>query len=118
MQYVNVYRWGPNYTEKDYEHELKDDQRTEDYGSAQYEVLEYWGIMDAEYAREVGMEIPDEVDDLDEVQVNAWISNGKLLRVWLIHSLLTGFRTMPFLTSVTLFFLGIGVAENMDDFSK
>ena len=42
--------------------------------------LEYWGIMDAEYAREVGMELPDEVDDLDEVQVNAWVSNGKLLR--------------------------------------
>ena len=71
---------GPNYTEKDYEHELKDDQRTEDYGSGQFEVLEYWGIMDAEYAREVGMELPDEVDDLDEVQVNAWVSNGKLLR--------------------------------------
>ena len=43
---------GPNYTEKDYEHELKDDQRTEDYGTGQFEVLEYWGIMDAEYARE------------------------------------------------------------------
>ena len=55
---------GPNYTEKDYEHELKDDQRTEEFGAAQFEVLEYWGIMDAEYAREVGMELPDEVDDL------------------------------------------------------
>jgi hypothetical protein len=66
---------GPNYTEKDYEHELKDDQRTEEFGAAQFEVLEYWGIMDAEYAREVGMELPDEVDDLDEVQVNAWVSN-------------------------------------------
>ena len=30
--------------------------------------LEYWGIMDAEYAREVGIELPDTVDDLDEVQ--------------------------------------------------
>ena len=25
-----------------------------------FEVLEYWGIMDAEYAREVGIELADE----------------------------------------------------------
>jgi hypothetical protein len=107
---------GPNYTEKDYEHELKDDQRTEDYGSAQYEVLEYWGIMDAEYAREVGMEIPDEVDDLDEVQVNAWISNGKLLRG--VVNPFTPYRlpynAFPYERNPYSFF-GIGVAENMDD---
>jgi hypothetical protein len=71
---------GPNYEEQDYELELKDDHRSEEYGSGQYEVLEYWGVMDAEYARQVGMDIPDEVDDLDEVQVNAWVCNNQLLR--------------------------------------
>jgi hypothetical protein len=107
---------GPNYTEKDYEHELKDDARTDDYGSGQFEVLEYWGIMDAQYAREAGMELPDEVDDLDEVQVNAWISNGKLLR-----SVINPFT--PYRLPYNAFsyernpysFFGIGVAENMDD---
>ena len=107
---------GPNYTEKDYEHELKDDQRTEDYGSGQFEVLEYWGIMDAEYAREVGMELPDEVDDLDEVQVNAWVSNGKLLRG--VVNPFTPYRlpynAFPYERNPYSFF-GIGVAENMDD---
>jgi len=107
---------GSNYTEKDYEHELKDDQRTEDYGSGQFEVLEYWGIMDAEYAREVGMELPDEVDDLDEVQVNAWISNGKLLRS--VVNPFTPYRlpynAFPYERNPYSFF-GIGVAENMDD---
>ena len=107
---------GPNYTEKDYEHELKDDQRTEDYGSGQFEVLEYWGIMDAEYAREVGMDLPDEVDDLDEVQVNAWISNGKLLRG--VINPFTPYRlpynAFPYERNPYSFF-GIGVAENMDD---
>ena len=29
--------------------------------------------MDAEYAREVGIDLPKSVDDLDEVQVNVWI---------------------------------------------
>ena len=107
---------GPNYTEKDYEHELKDDQRTEDYGSGQFEVLEYWGIMDAEYAREVGMDLPDEVDDLDEVQVNAWVSNGKLLRG--VINPFTPYRlpynAFPYERNPYSFF-GIGVAENMDD---
>ena len=107
---------GPNYTEKDYEHELKDDQRTEEYGVAQFEVLEYWGIMDAEYAREVGMELPDEVDDLDEVQVNAWVSNGKLLRG--VVNPFTPYRlpynAFPYERNPYSFF-GIGVAENMDD---
>ena len=107
---------GPNYTEKDYEHELKDDQRTEDYGTGQFEVLEYWGIMDAEYAREVGMELPDEVDDLDEVQVNAWVSNGKLLRG--VVNPFTPYRlpynAFPYERNPYSFF-GIGVAENMDD---
>ena len=107
---------GPNYTEKDYEHELKDDQRSEDYGSGQFEVLEYWGMMDAEYAREVGMSLPDEVDDLDEVQVNAWVSNGKLLRG--VVNPFTPYRlpynAFPYERNPYSFF-GIGVAENMDD---
>ena len=107
---------GPNYEERDYEHELKDDARTEEYGSGQFEVLEYWGIMDAEYAREAGMELPDEVDDLDEVQINAWICNGKLLR-----SVVNPFtpNRLPYnafsYERNPYSFFGIGVAENMDD---
>jgi hypothetical protein len=107
---------GPNYEEKDYENELQDAQTGDDYGSGQYEVLEYWGIMDAEYAREAGMELPDEVDDLDEVQVNAWISNGKLLRS--VVNPFTPYRipynAFPYERNPYSFF-GIGVAENMDD---
>jgi hypothetical protein len=107
---------GPNYVEKDYESELKDDQRTEDYGSEKFEVLEYWGIMDAEHAREVGMELPEGVDDLDEVQINAWVSNGKLLRG--VVNPFTPYRlpynAFPYERNPYSFF-GIGVAENMDD---
>jgi hypothetical protein len=107
---------GPNYEEQDYEHELKDDRRTEDYGSGQYEVLEYWGIIDAEYAREAGMDIADDIDDLDEIQVNAWISNGKLLRA--VVNPFTPHR-IPYNAFTyeknPYSFFGIGVAENMDD---
>ena len=110
---------GPNYEEKDYEQELKDDHRSEAAGSGQFEVLEYWGVIDAEYARQVGMDIPDEVDDLDEVQVNAWICNGQMLRA--VVNPFTPFRlpyhAFPYERNPYSFF-GIGVAENMDDSQK
>jgi len=110
---------GPNYVQKDYENELKDDQRGQEYGSGQFEVLEYWGIMDAEYAREVGMELSDDIDDLDEVQVNAWICNGMLLRSvvnpFTPHRL--PYHSFSYEKNPYSFF-GIGVAENMDDSQK
>ena len=107
---------GPNYEEKDFESQLKDDARgSEDY-QGHYEVLEYWGIMDAEYAREVGIDLPDTIDDLDEVQVNAWVTGDKLLRA--VVSPFTPYRipyhAFPYERNPYNFF-GIGVAENMDD---
>ena len=110
---------GPNYIEKDYEQELKDDSRSDDYGASQFEVLEYWGVMDAEYARQVGMEIDEGVDDLDEIQINAWICNGKMLRA--VVNPFTPFR-VPYHAFTyernPYSFFGIGVAENMDDSQK
>ena len=112
-------RMGPNYVEKDYEQELKDDNRTDDYGASQFDVLEYWGVMDAEYCRQIGMDIPDEIDDLDEVQVNAWVCNGLLLRS--VVNPFTPFR-LPYhafsYEKNPYSFFGIGVAENMDDSQK
>ena len=110
---------GPNYVEKDYENELKDDKHPQELSSSKYEVLEYWGIMDAQYAREVGMEIDDSVDDLDEVQINAWVTNGKVLRAvinpFTPHRL--PYHAFAYEKNPYSFF-GIGVAENMDDSQK
>tara|TARA_R100001591_G_scaffold4851_1_gene10968 strand:+ start:4557 stop:6761 length:2205 start_codon:yes stop_codon:yes gene_type:complete len=107
---------GPNYVEKDYESRLKDDARVEDTYQAHFEVLEYWGIMDAEYAREVGIELDDSVDDLDEVQINAWVCGNQLLRA--VINPFTPYRipyhAFPYERNPYNFF-GIGVAENMDD---
>ena len=107
---------GPNYTEKDYEFELKDDQRMTDMGSSRFEVLEYWGLMDVEYAREVGMELPEDTDDLDEIQINAWVCNGLVLRA--VVNPFTPYRipynAFPYERNPYSFF-GIGVAENMND---
>jgi len=107
---------GPNYEEKGFESQLKDNARTEEEYNSNYEVLEYWGIMDAEYAREVGIDLPDTIDDLDEVQVNAWVTGGKLLRA--VINPFTPYRipyhAFPYERNPYNFF-GIGIAENMDD---
>ena len=107
---------GPNYIEKDYESQIRDDNVSEDDYQTNFEVLEYWGIMDAEYAREVGIEISDSIDDLDEVQINAWISGDKLLRA--VVNPFTPYRlpyhAFPYERNPYNFF-GIGIAENMDD---
>ena len=107
---------GPNYNEKDYEYELKDDQRMSEMGASRFEVLEYWGLMDAEYAKEIGMDLPDEVDILDEIQNNAWVCNGRVLRAvvnpFTPHRI--PYNAFPYERNPYSFF-GVGVAENMND---
>ena len=107
---------GANYEDKYYDTQLRDDENDKAYGSDKYEVLEYWGIMDAEYLRQAEIDVPDSIDDLDEVQVNAWICNGKLLRIvinpFTPHRL--PYHSFPYERNPYSFF-GIGVAENMDD---
>ena len=113
----NCLQMGPNYIEKGYENELRDNPTSEESG--QFEVIEYWGVMDAEYCRQVGMELSEEIDDLDEVQINACICNGELLRT--VVNPFTPFR-IPYQAfsyeKNPYSFFGIGVAENMDDSQK
>ena len=94
--------------------QLKDDARAGEEYQANFEVLEYWGLMDAEYAREVGIEVSEEIDDLDEVQVNAWVSGTKILRA--VINPFTPYRipyhAFPYERNPYNFF-GIGIAENM-----
>jgi hypothetical protein len=107
---------GANYVEKDYEYAIKDDNQPDDDYQTNFEVLEYWGIMDAEYAREVGIDLSEDVDDLDEVQINAWVCGDKLLRA--VVNPFTPYRipyhAFPYERNPYNFF-GIGIAENMDD---
>ena len=107
---------GANYEEKSFESHLKDDARSDEDYQTNFEVFEYWGIMDAEYAREVGIELSDDIDDLDEVQINAWVCGNSLLRA--VVNPFTPYRipyhAFPYERNPYNFF-GIGVAENMDD---
>ena len=110
-------RDGPNYIEKGFEDQLKDHMsRPEEANASNFEVLEYWGMMDAEYAREVGIELDEDIDDLDEVQINAWVCGNMLLRA--VVNPFTPYRipyhAFPYEKNPYNFF-GIGVAENMDN---
>jgi len=106
---------GGDYTKRSYEDQLNEEENDE-YALPQHEVLEYWGCMDAEYLRDVGVELSDEIDDLDEVQVNAWISNGKVLRAVLnpFQPYRIPYHAFPYEKNPYSFF-GVGVAENMHD---
>lgn len=107
---------GPNYEEKDYEHELKDSHQNDDLAMSKFEVLEYWGMMDIDYAKEIGMDLPEEIDELDEIQINAWICNGKVLRAVVnpFSPARLPYNAFPYERNPYSFF-GIGVAENMND---
>ena len=62
------------------------------------------------------LNLSDEIDDLDEVQINAWICGDKLLRA--VINPFTPYRipyhAFPYERNPYNFF-GIGIAENMDD---
>lgn len=105
---------GPNYQPEYWETDLSesDDMTTHE----RWEVLEFWGIVDAEIAKDNGIKIPKEYKNLDQIQINAWVSNGHLLR--LVFNPFTPHRIpyniAPYEVNPYSIF-GVGVAENMLD---
>lgn len=105
---------GPNYIREYWESALNDsgDQSFID----RFEVFEFWGIIDTDIASEAGVDIPKEFKDRDQVQINAWVCNGQLLRLVLnpFTPSRIPFHACPYELNPYSFF-GIGVAENMED---
>ena len=109
--------YGSNYETRSYETALYDRENQEEYNKNRYEILEYWGVMDKSFVEEAGIEIPDEIDsELDEVQINAWVSNGHILRLVLnpFTPARNPFMVCPYEINPYQFF-GVGIPENMDD---
>ena len=105
---------GENYDKEYWEDDLAD--YAPEHGIERFEVLEYWGMCDVEMLEEQGVDIPSELSDMDELQANVWICNGKLLRM-----VLNPFKParIPYMASPyelnPYSFFGVGIAENMDD---
>jgi len=105
---------GENYDRESWEDDLSD--YAPDHGSERFEVLEYWGMCDIEMLKDQGVDIPEELEEADELQANIWICNGKLLRMVLnpFKPSRIPYMAAPYELNPYSFF-GVGIAENMDD---
>jgi len=105
---------GENYNKEFWEDDLSD--YTTDHGIERYEVLEYWGMVDVDFLEEQNVDIPSELSDVDELQANVWVCNGKLLRMVInpFKPARIPYHAAPYELNPYSFF-GVGIAENMDD---
>ena len=116
MAIEDVLSESPKYESKHFESEIHSEGDEYLFSDKRYEVLEYWGMLDAMLAKSFGLDIPDSVSDLESVQVNAWIVENQVIRLVLnpFVPARIPFYTFPYeLNPYQLF--GIGVAENMED---
>ena len=109
-----VVQLGENYNKYYWEDDLSD--YAPEHGVDRFEVLEYWGMVDTALIEEQGVEIPEELQDFDELQANIWICNGKLIRMVLnlFKPAKIPYVASPYELNPYSFF-GVGIAENMDD---
>tara|TARA_A100001388_G_scaffold230025_1_gene181993 strand:+ start:32539 stop:34680 length:2142 start_codon:yes stop_codon:yes gene_type:complete len=105
---------GASYQREYWEDALEDDSTSSSMD--RYEVLEYWGILDSELAEEADIDIPKDLEDQDQIQVNIWVCNNQILRLVLNPFTPTRipYLSVPYELNPYSFF-GIGVAENMTD---
>jgi hypothetical protein len=106
---------GESYEKKYWEQDMEDESQ---YSSApyRYEVLEFWGYVDTDILAEHGVTIPKELRDSEQLSVNAWVCNGKVLRLVLnpFKPARIPYYAVPYELNPYSFF-GVGIAENMDD---
>ena len=105
---------GPDYVQKYWEQTMEDNDTTPN--SERFEVLEFWGYVDREILEEQGVEVPEELADLDELSCNVWVSGGQVLRFVLnpFKPARIPYYAVPYEHNPYSFF-GVGIAENMDD---
>lgn len=110
----SVIKQGPNYVKEYWENTLEDNEI--EVTPETFEVLEFWGVVDKQIAKDAEIEIPKEYEDYDEVQVNIWVCSNYAIRVVFnpfiparIPYFIVPYEIHPF----SIF--GIGVVENMED---
>jgi hypothetical protein len=108
---------GANYINEYWEDILDDSEMTDSVN--RWEVLEYWGVIDTEEAIDAGLDVPKKMQDMDQLQVNAWVCGHNVIRLVLnpFKPVRLPFYAVPYELNPYSFF-GIGVAENMEDTQK
>ena len=104
---------GPNYQTRGFESSLYDRENVQTLYKNRFEVLEYWGVVTKDIAKQLGIEFDDA---LDVVSVNAWICGNKVLRC--VENPFSPKRipymVCPYELNPYQFF-GVGIPENMQD---
>ena len=105
---------GENYQKEWWEHIMEDN--SEEGKAERFQVLEFWGFVDKEILEQQDIEIPKELEDVDQLSVNAWICNGQVLRLVMnpfTPAYIPYFSAPYEMNPYSIF--GVGIAENMDD---
>lgn len=105
---------GESYTKEWWEQAMEDD--AQESKAERFEVLEFWGNVDTEVLEGHDIDIPSELSDMDQVSVNIWVCNGKVLRLVMnpFTPAIIPYYAVPYEVSPYSLF-GVGIAENMDD---
>ena len=106
---------GENYVREWWETALTDNEDQPDIN--RFEVLEYWGSMELDdLIGEPNLEVPEEWEDYEQLQINAWVCQGRVIRLVLnpFKPSKIPYHAVPYEMNPYSFF-GVGVAENMDD---
>ena len=105
---------GESYTKEWWEQAMEDDDQ--EARSERFEVLEFWGYLDVDMLEDQNVDVPEEMQDLDQVSVNIWICNGQVMRLVLnpFTPSYIPYYAVPYEVNPYSFF-GVGIAENMDD---
>lgn len=110
----NAIDMGPDYQREYWESVMEDDNGHPDV--ERWEVLEYWGYMEAKHLREKGVTVDKAIKDDDLVNVNVWTCQNEVLRLVVnpFQPARIPYYAAPYEVNPYSFF-GIGVAENMED---
>jgi hypothetical protein len=105
---------GESYTKEWWEQVMEDD--SQQASAERFEVLEFWGNVDTEVLEGHDVEIPEDLEDMDQVSVNIWVCNGQVLRLVInpFTPSIIPYYSVPYEVNPYSMF-GVGLAENMDD---
>jgi hypothetical protein len=110
----NALSLGESYTKEWWEQAMEDD--AQEAKSERFEVLEFWGFVDTDILEEQDIEIPKELEDIEQLSVNVWVCNGQVLRLVMnpfTPAYIPYFAAPYEMNPYSIF--GVGIAENMDD---
>ena len=104
---------GENYKSEYWETLMQDDSL--ESAPDRFEVLEFWGYVDTDLLEEYDVDIPKELKDSEQVSVNIWVCQGRVLRLVMNPFTPTylPYYAVPYEVNPYSFF-GVGLAENMN----